>query len=120
MSAGDRDNFSGDREVTAPTGGYTKGGVYAIQEEYVVARETVSASATCLVGSIFESGTIEANKETGTGEDIDAGDQLYFTSSATVSKNSSGNTKMSSIIAAEDATTAATTVKIRRGAVAEA
>lgn len=118
MAVGERDNFSGDFVVTAPTGGYTKGLIYALASgEYVVARQSVSAGADCLVAAITDQ-PIEVTKNSGTGEGATQGGNVYVNGSAQADANATGNTFLVGVVFHETATAAATTVKIRRGATA--
>ena len=114
---GQRDNFSGDMEVTAPTGGYTAGLIYLIQGEYVVARDTIAAAATGIV-SVINDQPILVTKIAATGETFTAGQQVYVNSSAQADPGSTGNTKIIGVIAHADAAATATSVWIRRGATA--
>ena len=78
MSAGDRQNFSGDLLLTAPTGGVTRGKIYLISGVYVVARETAAAGAPFL-GAV--NGPVVAEKATGTGKAFVIGEKIYALSS---------------------------------------
>lgn len=86
-NAGDRDNFSGDLVVTAPTGGHTRGLIYvATSGAYGVARATVDAAA---VGVLAVFGAVWATKLTGA---ITAGQKIYQDSSTKkASTASTGN-----------------------------
>ena len=77
MSAGDRDNFSGDLELTAPTGGVTRGRAYVINDGFAVARETASAGAAYL-GAV--SGTVWVQKATGTGKGFGVREEVFVQS----------------------------------------
>lgn len=89
-NAGDRDNFSGDVPFTAPTGGYTKGLIYACTDTYGVARETVSATAT---GKLAIWGMVWATKNIGTGKSFAIGDKVYVDASTKkATPNATGNT----------------------------
>lgn len=62
-NAGDRDNFSGDLPITVPTGGFTRGLIYAANSgAYGVARTTSNAGDTGLL-AVF--GAVWASKLTG-------------------------------------------------------
>ena len=74
MSAGDRQNFSGDLQLTAPTGGVVRGKIYLISGVYVVARETAAAGAKFL-GAV--NGPVVAEKATGTGKAFVIGEKIY-------------------------------------------
>lgn len=74
MSAGDRTNFSGDLQLTAPTGGVTRGSIYLISGVYVVARETAAAGASFLAAV---EGAVEVTKATGTGKSFVAGEEVF-------------------------------------------
>jgi predicted RecA/RadA family phage recombinase len=89
MSAGDRDNFSGDISVTAPTGGYTKGKIYLIADSYYVARETKAAGAACLMASLA-TGAVWAEKLAGTGKTVAVGDKVYVKTNIVDATTSSG------------------------------
>lgn len=86
-NAGDRDNFSGDLVVTAPTGGHTRGLIYAATSgAYGVARATVDAAAT---GSLAVFGAVWATKLTGA---VTAGQKIYADASTKkASTASTGN-----------------------------
>ena len=110
MSAGDRNNNSGVEQVTAPTGGYTKGQIYLINDAYVVALETVSAGALCLVA--HEAQDVEVVKATGTGKTFAFGDKVYFKSNKADPATSTGAVLLNAM-ALSTAGTAATTVRVR-------
>ena len=74
MSAGDRANFSGDLEVTAPTGGVTRGSIYTIEDKQVVAREDADAAAS--FKAAFQ-GAVTVTKATGTGKVFAVGDEVF-------------------------------------------
>jgi len=115
MSAGNRDNFSGDFVVTAPTGGYTKRGIYQLNgSEWVVARETAAAGDDCLVAAIMDQ-PVEASKNTGTGEAFGARKPVYVNSDNQADANQTGNNKLLGVVAAEAAGDSDATVWIRRG-----
>jgi len=120
MSAGDVSNYSGARKVTAPTGGYTKGLIYAIEEEYVVALETISAAAEGLVASIVDGKTYEVTKIDGTGESFAEGDQVYVNGNNKADPGATGNTKLNNVVADAVAAATDTTVVIRKGITADA
>ena len=110
MSAGQRDNFSGEETFTAPTGGVTKGKLYQIASGMiVVARETADAAATFLAGV---EGVYDVTKATSTGVTFSKGGKVYWSSSTkTVTNASTGNTLIG--FALESVAAAATdTVKI--------
>lgn len=72
-SAGDRDNYSGDKSYTAPTGGVIRGKIYLISGTYVVARETKDAAAAFIGGT----GVIWATKAAATGKSFVLGEKVY-------------------------------------------
>lgn len=74
MSAGDRQNFSGDLSLTAPSGGVTRGKIYLISGIYVVARETAAAGAKFL-GAV--NGPVVVEKAAGTGKAFVVGEKIY-------------------------------------------
>jgi predicted RecA/RadA family phage recombinase len=74
MPAGDRDNFNGDLEFTAPTGGVTRGRIYLISGVYVAARNTAAATEKFL-GAVV--GAVEVEKAAGTGKAFVAGEKIY-------------------------------------------
>lgn len=86
-NAGDRDNFSGDLVVTVPTGGHTRGLIYAASSgAYGVARVTADAAAS---GTLSTFGVVWATKLTGA---ITAGQKIYQDSSTKkASTASTGN-----------------------------
>ena len=86
MSAGDRQNFSGDLQLTAPTGGVVRGKIYLISGVYVVARETAAAGASFL-GAV--TGAAEVEKATGTGKAFVIGEKVYALSNV-ADKNGTG------------------------------
>lgn len=105
MAAGDRCNYSGDVVFTAPTGGYTRGLIYAVTDCYAVARETVAAAASCKMAL---SGPVTITKNTGTGKSFAIGDKVYMdASSKKATPNATSNTLVGYAIAAA-ATTDAT------------
>lgn len=102
MSAGDRDNYSGDLSLTAPTGGVVKGKVYAISNSYVVARETKDAAAAFLAAC---TGAVWATKVSGTGKSLAVGQKVYYASaSASVSPSTTGNVLIGRCLKAAAAT----------------
>lgn len=109
MSAGELNNDSGVKSVVAPTGGYTKGSVYLINDTYVVALETAVAGARCLV--CHRADCIEVSKNTGTGISFAFGDKVYFKSNKLSAATSTGAVLLNAM-ALETASTAATSVKI--------
>ena len=70
---GDRNNFSGDLEMTAPTGGVVRGKAYEINGTTVVARSTADAGDTFLAAL---KGPIEGEKSTGTGTGLEVGEKV--------------------------------------------
>lgn len=110
MSAGDRNNNSGVEQVTVPTGGYTKGQIYAINDGYVVALETVAAGGLCLVA--HEAQDIDVVKATGTGKSFAFGDKVYVKSNKADPATSTGAVLLNAM-ALGTAGTAATTVRVR-------
>jgi predicted RecA/RadA family phage recombinase len=109
MSAGDLNNDNGTASVTVPTGGYTKGQIYLINDAYVVALETKAAAATCLVA--HRANAVEVVKATGTGKSFAFGDKLYAKSNKAEPATSTGAVLMNAV-ALETAATSATTVKV--------
>ncbi len=105
MAAGDRCNFSGDVVFTAPTGGYTRGLIYAVTDCFAVARETVVATAVCKMAL---HGAVTITKNTGTGKSFAVGDKVYMdASSKKATPNATSNTLVGfalSIAATTDAT----------------
>lgn len=87
MSAGDRNNDSGVMSVTVPTGGYTKGQIYLINDSYVVALETKTAGQACLV---MYRGVVEVAKATTTGISFAFGDKVYYKSAKAAPATSTG------------------------------
>ncbi len=79
MSAGDRSNFSGDIELTAPTGGVVRGGVYLIENRVVVARET---AAQTLPFKAAVQGPVVVTKDTGAGIDFAVCEEVFADSSS--------------------------------------
>lgn len=110
MSAGDRNNNSGVEHVTAPTGGYTKGQIYLINDGYVIALETASAGALCLVA--HEAQDVEVVKATGTGKSFAFGDKVYVKSNKAEPATSTGAVLLNAM-ALGTAGTAAGTVRVR-------
>ncbi len=106
MAAGDRTNFSGDLELTAPTGGVTRGKVYNVEDSYVVARETADAAATFLAAV---EGAVTVTKATGTGKSFAKGDKVYALSNV-ADVAGTGAAFMGYALSA--ATTSATTVDV--------
>lgn len=95
-TSGDRDNFSGDITVTAPTGGYTRGKMYAVENSHVVARQTVDAAASCLVAL---RGPVWVDKVTGTGKSLAKGQKIYFVAASNaVSPSATGNTLLAATV----------------------
>jgi hypothetical protein len=90
MAAGDRDNFSGDLSITAPTGGFTRGSIYLVNDAYFVARETKAAGSACLMASLAGAGAVWATKATGTGKSFAAGDKVYVKSNVAENASSTG------------------------------
>lgn len=78
---GQRDNFSGDITVTAPTGGYTAGHGYLVKDSHYIARQTASAGGTCLMCA---EGAIWAAKTAGTGRTLAVGDEVHLNTSGTL------------------------------------
>lgn len=74
MSQGDRDNFSGDLELVAPTGGVVRGRIYSQGALRVVARSTAAAGAKYLAAV---SGPVKVEKATGTGKAFTVGERVY-------------------------------------------
>jgi hypothetical protein len=77
VSPGERDNFSGEINVTIPSGGYTKGLIYQFVDDgiFVVARETKDAAATGLVGV---TGRYAVTKDTSSGSALVVGGKVYL------------------------------------------
>ncbi|MBA3589957.1 capsid cement protein [Methylibium sp.] len=95
-TVGDRDNFSGDIVLTAPTGGVTRGLIYNIQNSYVVARETAAAAASFLAAV---RGPVWVTKVTTTGTTLAIGQKCYFVSaSKKVSSAGTGNTLLGAVV----------------------
>jgi predicted RecA/RadA family phage recombinase len=89
-TAGDRDNFSGDIEFTAPTGGHTKGLFCTVLDTLGVARETVAATVS---GKVALKGCVWVTKVTGTGKNFAVGDKVYYESSGKkATPSATGNT----------------------------
>jgi hypothetical protein len=109
MSAGDLNNDNGVSTVTAATGGYTKGQFYLINDAYVVALETKSAGAACLVA--HRADAVEVVKATGTGKSFAFGDEVYAKTNKADPATSTGAVLMNAM-ALETAGVSATTVKI--------
>jgi predicted RecA/RadA family phage recombinase len=109
MGAGNLNNDSGVKSVTVPSGGYTVGQIYLINEAYVVALETKAAAAEGLV--CHRADCIEVVKATGTGKSFAFGDKVYYKSNKAEPATSTGAILLNAI-ALETAGTAATTVKI--------
>ena len=109
MATGEKNNDSGVKSVTAPTGGYTKGSIYLINDAYVVALETVAAGAACLV--CHRADSIEVSKNTGSGISFAFGDKIYFKSAKLSAATSTGAVLLNGM-ALETASTAATSVKV--------
>jgi predicted RecA/RadA family phage recombinase len=109
MAAGELNNDSGVMSVTAPTGGYTKGSVYLINDVYVVALETKAAGAACLV--CHRADCIEVSKNAGTGISFAFGDKVYFKTNKLSAATSTGAVLLNAM-ALETAAAAATSVKI--------
>ncbi len=109
MAAGDLNNDNGVKSVTVPSGGYTKGSIYLIEDSYVVALETKAAAATCLV--CHRADCIEVSKNTGTGISFAFGDKIYFKTAKLSAATSTGAVLLNGM-ALETAGTAATTVKV--------
>jgi predicted RecA/RadA family phage recombinase len=109
MSAGHLNNDNGVKSVTVPSGGYTAGNIYNILDSYVVALETKSAGAACLVA--HRADCVEVNKATGTGKSFAFGDKVYYKTNVADPATSTGAVLLNAI-ALETAGTAATTVKI--------
>jgi predicted RecA/RadA family phage recombinase len=98
MAAGDRCNFSGDVPFTAPTGGYTRGLLYAMTDCYGVARETVAAAVLC---NMALTGAVVITKNTGTGKSFAVGDKVYMdASSKKATPNATSNTLIGFALAA--------------------
>lgn len=72
---GDRDNYSGDISVTAPSGGYTRGLMYALNDSNVVARETAAEGAACLIAT---HGPVKVTKDTTAGSACTVGGLVYL------------------------------------------
>lgn len=110
MTAGQRENYSGDVSVTAPTGGYTKGSIYQLASgAYAVALETVAAGSACLMALPGSDRTVRATKVTGTGKSFSVGSKVYLTS-ASATPSATGNTLIG--FAADTAATTDTEVPI--------
>jgi hypothetical protein len=115
-AAGDRDNFSGDKALTVPTGGVTKGKIYLIADSYWVARETASAAATALFGSLA-SGSIWVTKGAATGKNFAVGDKVYVKSNVAENATSTGAVLLPCIAVSVAAATD-TVVQIAAGGIA--
>ena len=109
MAAGELNNNSGVVSVTVPTGGYTKGSIYLINDCYVVALETADAGASCLV--CHKADCIEVSKNTGTGISFAYGDKVYYKTAKLSAATSTGAVLLNAM-ALETAGIAATSVKI--------
>ena len=103
---GKRDNFSGDIELTAPSGGVTAGKAYTWGATTVVARTTADAGAKYLAAV---KGVLEASKTAGSGRALTAGNLCGFTSGSAVASGS-GITNVARVM--KDAAAAADTVLI--------
>lgn len=96
MATGDRTNFSGDLQLTAPTGGVVRGKLYLISGIYVMARETADAGDSFLAAC---HGPIEVTKATGTGKSFVAGEEVFALSNV-VNKTATGAALIGFAIAA--------------------
>lgn len=106
IRAGQRDNYSGDQSLTAPTGGVVKGNLYLIGSSYWVARETKSAGAAFLAANPAV-GAVWANKATGTGKSFAAGAKLYVkTAVLDVAASTGSSLVLGGVAALEAAATA--------------
>jgi len=110
MSAADRNDNSGIEQVTAPTGGYTKGQIYKINDAYVIALETASAGALCLVA--HEAKDVEVVKATGTGKSFAFGNKVYVKSNKADPATSTGAVLLNAM-ALGTASASAKTVRVR-------
>lgn len=119
MAAGDMSDHSGVIEVTAPTGGYTKGSIYQLASGgYAVALETIAATATGLVALITSGKKYEVTATGGTGEGATQGGPVYVTSGGAADANATGNTFLVGVVWAEDKDATATTGFITKCATA--
>ncbi len=89
-SVGDRDNISGDLQVTVPTGGYTRGSIYLIADSYWIARETALAAALALVGVPAGLTGMWVTKAAATGKNFAIGDKVYVKSNVAENATSTG------------------------------
>lgn len=107
FAVGDRDNFSGDISVTAPTGGYTRGKLYLVSGMHMVARETKSAAEVCLMAV---RGAVWVTKVAGNA--LVVGQKIYFVSASnSVTGSATGNTLLGGFVV-QAALSAATEVLI--------
>lgn len=90
-NSGDRDNFSDDLVVPAPTGGVTKGLCYQLNSGlHVIARET--AAQTVNANFAFR-GAVWAEKDTAASSAIAPGGRVFrIAASGKVTGNGTGNT----------------------------
>jgi predicted RecA/RadA family phage recombinase len=80
-TVGQRDNFSGDIEAVAPTGGVTAGKAYTLGDQTVVARTAADAGDKYIAAL---KGPVWATKTAGTGLSIAVGKNIGITSNNVV------------------------------------
>jgi hypothetical protein len=107
-AAGDGVNYSGVAEYTAPTGGVTRGKIYLISGQYVVAQETKDAT----VAFRGRTGPVEVTKATGTGKSFVIGEKVYALSNV-INKTATGAVLVG--VCLEAAATTDTSIKIDTG-----
>lgn len=98
---GDGDNYANTLELTAPTGGVTKGLIYLIEDSYFAATETADATAS-FVG---RKGPVWVTKLGGTGLSLSKGEKVYWASaSKKVTPASTGNVLIATCLKDAEAT----------------
>ncbi len=107
-AAGDGCNYSNVIEYTAPTGGVTRGKIYLISGQYVVAQETVAAT----LAFRGRTGPVEATKAAATGKSFVVGEKVYVLSNV-INKTATGAVLVGVCIEAAGATD--TSIKIHMG-----
>ena len=82
LAAGEKDNFSGVMDFTAPSGGVTKGKTYQIASGVLVVALETAAAAASFAGLVY--GCVVATKGTATADVTAVGTKLYHDSTNNV------------------------------------
>jgi len=97
-------------EATTPSGGYTAGVLYKVQDTWAIPFATYAAAATAVM--IYAAERALVTKKTGTGESIAEGDRVYVNSTTKAVSKTKGSGDECVGVCTKSATATATQVEI--------